>query len=152
LFEGSSLPIGMPATLKSLVHLLRIMFRARWDILEPRRSEAAYKKPSKERCAEIARLVLSDFDELNSDLASLHLSGDDAFHEIFNEDLWTEIDACGSEWVALTTELRAKPPENAKELATALTALRSNNAKWMNIGAMQFAKDVARYAASSASK
>jgi len=145
LFEGSSLPMGMPATVKSLVHLLRLMFRARWDILEPRRAEATYKKPSKERCAEIVRLVLSDYDELNCDLASLHLSGDDAFHEVFDPELWKEVDACGGEWLALTGDLRAKPPDNAEELSRLLTALRSNNAKWMNIGATQFAKAVARY-------
>jgi hypothetical protein len=144
LFEGSSLPMGMPATLKSLVHLLRLMFRARWDILEPRRAEVTYKKPSKERCAEIVRLVLSDYDELNCDLASLHLSGDDAFHEVFDPELWKEIDASSREWLALTGDLRAKPPDNAEELSSLLTALRSNNAKWMNIGATQFTKAVAR--------
>jgi hypothetical protein len=145
LFESSSLPVGMPATFKSLVHLLRLIFRARWDILEPRRAEATYKKPSKERCAEIVRLVLSDYDELNCDLASLHLSGDDAFHGLFDPELWKEIDASGTEWLALTGDLRAKPPDNAEELSSLLTALRSNNAKWMNIGATQFTKTVARY-------
>jgi len=113
LFEGSSLPMSMPATLKSLVHLLRLMYRARWDILEPRRAEAMYKKPSKERCAEIVRLVLSDYDELNRDLASLQLSGDDAFHGVFDSELWEEIDARSAEWLALTNDLRAKPPDNA---------------------------------------
>ena len=145
LFEGSSLPRSMPATLKSLVHLLRLIFRARWDILEPRRAEATYKNPSKERCAEIVSLVLSDYDELNSDLASLHLSGDDAFHGLFDPELWKEIDALGREWLALTGDLKAKPPDNAEALSSLLTALRSNNAKWMNIGATQFTKAVARY-------
>jgi hypothetical protein len=146
LFEGSSLPRSMPATLKSLVHLLRLIFRARWDILEPRRAEATYTKPSKERCGEIVRLVLSDYDELNADLASLHLSGDDAFHGLFDPELWNEIDALGREWLALTGDLRAKSPDNAEELSSLLTALRSNNSKWMNIGATQFNKSVARIA------
>jgi len=145
LFEGSSLPMGMPAGLKSLVHLLRLMFRARWDILEPRRAEATYKKPSKQRCAEIAGVVLSDYDELNCDLATLHLNGEDAFREIFHPELFKEIDACGKEWVALTDELKAKPPDNSEELSRLLTELRDNNAKWMNIGAMQFTKAIARY-------
>ena len=146
LFEGSSLPMAMPATFKSLVHILRLLYRARWDILEPRRAEAMYKKPSKERCAEIVRLVLSDYDELNRDLAGLQLSGDDAFHGVFDSEVWEEIDARGAEWLALTNDLRAKPPDNAEELSSLLTALRSNNAKWMNIGATQYAKTVARYA------
>ena len=54
-------------------------------------------------------------------------------------------DACGNEWMALTTDLKANPPDNAKELSSKLTALRSNNAKWMNLGGAQFAKAVARY-------
>jgi len=145
LFEGSSLPMGMPAGLKSLVQLLRLMFRARWDILEPRRAEATYKKPSKQRCAEIADVVLSDYDELNCDLASLHLNGEDAFREIFHPELFKEIDACGKEWVALTDELRAKSPDNFEDLSRLLTELRDNNAKWMNIGARQFTKAIARY-------
>jgi TIR domain len=145
LFESSSLPTGMPANLKSLIHLLRLIFRARWDILEPRRAEATYKKPSKERCAEIVRLVLSDYDELNRDLADLKLSGDDAFHGVFDPELRKEIDARGREWLALTNDLRTKPMDNAEELSSLLTALRSNNAKWMNLGATQFTKAVARY-------
>lgn len=148
LFEGSSLPMGMPATFNSLVHLLRLMFRARWDILEPRLAEATYKKPppSKDRCAEIVRLVLSDYDELNCDLANVHLNTPDAFHEVFDDEFWKEIDTCGSEWVALTDNLRTKPPDNAAELSTSLKALRTNNARWMNIGATQFTRDVARIA------
>jgi len=42
--------------------------------------------------------------------------------------------------VELTNDLRKKPPDNAKKLSTSLTALRTNNSKWMNIGAMQFTK------------
>lgn len=145
LFEGSSLPMGMPATFKSLVQLLRLMFRARWDILEPRRAEAVFKKPSRERCAEIARVVLSDYEQLNNELARLHLSGDDAFREIFHPELGSEIDACGKEWLTLTRELEAVSPDGSEELSRLLNALRDNNAKWLNLGAKQFVRTVARY-------
>jgi hypothetical protein len=144
LFEGSSLPMGMPATLRSLIQLLRLMFRARWDILEPRRTEAVYQKPSGERCAQIAAAVLSDYDELNRDLATLHLSGEDAFQEIFNTDLWQELGVLGEEWLALTGELK-KSPDNHEELSRLLTQLRNNNAKWINVGAKQFAQTVQHY-------
>jgi hypothetical protein len=144
LFDGSSLPMSMPATLKSLIQLLRLIFRARWDIIEPRRAEALYKKPSRERCVEIAGVVLSDYDELNRDLASLHLSGDDAFHEIFNRDLWKDIAAYSEEWLELAGELRALP-DNSEELSRVLTGLRNNNAQWLNIGAKQFMQAVQQY-------
>jgi hypothetical protein len=145
LFEGSALPIGMPANLKSLIHVLRLIFRARWDILEPRRAEATYETPSKERCAEIAGVVLADYQQLTRDLASVNLKGDDAFHELFEEDLWKDIDAYSKEWLELTRRLKEELPDNAEDLARVLTELRSNNAKWMNISATQFTRAVARY-------
>ena len=147
LFEGSALPIGMPANLKSLIHVLRLIFRARWDILEPRRAEATYESPSKELCAEIVAVVLADYQQLTRDLASVNLKGDDAFHEIFDKDLWKEVNAYGEEWLKLTRSLKAKSPDNAEELARLLTELRNNNAKWMNISAKQFINDVASYCA-----
>jgi len=145
LFEGSALPIGMPANLKSLIHVLRLIFRARWDILEPRRAEAMYETPSKERCAEIVGVVLADYQQLTRDLASVNLKGDDAFHELFEEDLWKDIDAYSKEWLELTRRLKEELPDNAEALARALTELRNNNAKWMNISATQFTRAVAKY-------
>jgi len=145
LFEGSSLPRAMPATLKSLVQLLRLIFRARWDILEPRRSEARLKQPTRERCLEIVNQVLSDYDELNGELADLHLAGDDAFHGLFDRELWDGIDAGGKEWLEIVGRLRTNPPENAEDLSNVLSALRNNNAKWMSMGATQFTRAVAQY-------
>ena len=145
LFEGSSLPRGMPANVKSLVQLLRLMFRARWDVLEPRRSEAIYKQPPAERCAEIARVVLSDYAQLDRDVAALQLGGDDAFHELFEREFWKDIDAYGKEWFTLVGELKATSPQTCEELSHVLTQLRNNNAKWMSVAARQFTKAIERY-------
>ena len=136
---------SMPATLKSLIHLSEAYIQSALGHPRAAPCGGVYKKPSKERCAEIVRLVLADYDELNRDLASLNLRGDDAFHELFDNELWKEIDAYSEEWLELTGYLKAKPPDNAEELSSLLTALRNNNAKWMNIGAKQFTKTVARY-------
>ena len=151
LFEGSSLPKGMPTNLKSLVLLLRLMFRARWEVLEPYRAEASYRRPSKERCAEIVGLLLAGFKELSGNLADLDLGSSDAFHEIFDDALWNEINDCISEWLEIVDKLKAKSPDNAEELARFLAELRSNNAKWMNVGATQFAKAIGRYCEPEAS-
>jgi len=148
LFEGSSLPKVMPDKLKSLIRVLRLIFRARWDILEPRRAEAMFQNPSQKRCAEIARDVLGDYDQLNRDLASLNLIGDDAFHALFDKDLWKEVDGYSEEWLKLTHSLKATP-DNAEELARLLTELRNNNAKWMNISAKQFKDEVASICANN---
>lgn len=145
LFEGSSLPRTMPAGLKSLVQLLRLIFRARWDILEPRRAEARLKQPSKDRCLEIVSQVLADYEELNAELSRLHLGGDDAFHALFANELWDEIEVGGKEWMQIIGRLKTNPPDTAEELASALSELRNNNAKWMCIGAKQFNIAVGQY-------
>ncbi len=49
------------------------------------------------------------------------------------------------EWLDIVNGLRTKQPDNAEELANVLSALRGNNAKWMNVGATQFAKSVSQY-------
>ena len=51
-----SLPAAMPDGFAVLVRLVRMMFRARWDILEPSYQEIKYHSPTPERCAEIGAL------------------------------------------------------------------------------------------------
>lgn len=145
LFEGSSLPRTMPPALKSLVQLLRLVFRARWDILEPRRAETLYKQPSRERCLEIANLVLGDYEDLNNVLAAQHMNGDDAFYAMFDRDLKERIDQAAGEWLRIISAMRKDPPDNAEELSRTLSELRNNNARWMCIGAAQFNKAVVQY-------
>jgi len=139
------LPKTMPAALKSLVQLLRLVFRARWDIIEPRRAETLYKQPSKERCLEIVSQVLFDYEELNNVLVALHMSGDDAFYAMFDRDLKETIDAAAKEWLGIINGMRKDPPDTAEELSKALSDLRNNNARWMCLGATQFGKGVAQY-------
>jgi hypothetical protein len=135
----------MPPALKSLVQLLRLVFRARWDILEPRRAETLYKQPSRERCLEIANLVLGDYEDLNNVLAAQHMNGDDAFYAMFDRDLKERIDQAAGEWLRIISALRKDPPDNAEELSRTLSELRNNNARWMCIGAAQFNKAVVQY-------
>src|SRR5208282_2328881 len=61
------LPVSMPERVKTLLQVVRMIFRARWEILEPRFKEAKYRAPSTERCSEIARLVIADYDEMQRD-------------------------------------------------------------------------------------
>lgn len=145
MFEGSSLPRTMPAPLKALVQFLRLVFRARWDILEPRRAEALYKQPSRERCLEIANQVLCDYEDLNNVLTSQHMAGDDAFYAMFDRELKERIDEGAKEWLGIISGMRKNPPDNPEALSTALSGLRNNNARWMWIGATQFNKAVVQY-------
>jgi hypothetical protein len=134
-----SLPKGMPDAFAMLVRLVRMMFRARWDILEPRYQELKYHSPTPERCAEIARCVLSDYGRMQQDSQTQGITGIDKFYGLFSRELRPEVEACGDEWVQLTDALRAAPPENSSALAGRLKALRDNNAKWLKLAARQLA-------------
>jgi hypothetical protein len=61
-----SLPKNMPDTFAYLVRLIRMMFRARWEILEPRYQEAKYRLPTAECCAEIVRSVVADYGRMST--------------------------------------------------------------------------------------
>lgn len=140
-----SLPQGMPETFKYLLQMVRLMFRARWEILEPRYQEAKYRTPSAERCAEIARSIIADYDEMQSDAESEGRSGLDKFYATFHRDLRADVEACGEEWTQLVNRLRATPPDNPEELSGQLKDLLGNNAKWMEIAGKQFTLTVADF-------
>jgi hypothetical protein len=88
-----SLPVSMPAALKFLVLVIRMTFRARWEILEPRFQEAKYQAPSTERCTEIARSVIADYDKMQSDAESGGMSGLDSFFSAFDRELLMKLEA-----------------------------------------------------------
>ena len=133
-----SLPTGMPVAFAMLVRLVRMMFRARWDILEPRYQEVKYRSPTPERCAEITRSVLADYGRMQQDTLNQGIQGIDKFYGIFARDLRPGIEACGDEWVQLVDALRAAPAQNCDALAGRLKALRDNNARWLELAAKQF--------------
>ena len=70
-----SLPTGMPDTFAMLVRLIRMMFRARWDILEPRYQEVRFRSVTAARCAEITRSILEDYDRLQQDALDSGVQG-----------------------------------------------------------------------------
>jgi hypothetical protein len=133
-----SLPTGMPDTFAMLVRLIRMMFRARWDILEPRYQEAKYRSVTPARCAEIARSILEDYDRLQQDALDSGVQGVDKFYGVFSRDLRPDVAACGDEWAKLIDAMRAAAPQSAEALVGQLQLLRANNAKWLGLAARQF--------------
>jgi hypothetical protein len=101
-----SLPTGMPDTFAMLVRLIRMMFRARWDILEPRYQEAKYRSVTPARCAEITRSILEDYDRLQQDALDSGVQGVDRFYGVFSRDLRPDVAACGDEWTKLMDAMR----------------------------------------------
>jgi hypothetical protein len=137
-----SLPTGMPDALAMIVRLIRIMFRARWDILEPRYQEAKFHSPTPERRAEITRSVLADYDRLQKDASSQGIQGLDKFYGVFSRDVRHDVEACGDEWSQLMKALQAAQADNSDALTAGLKGLRDNNAKWLKHASKQMVLEV----------
>jgi hypothetical protein len=135
---GWSFPRGMPDRVKSLLHLVRMMFRARWDILEPRYQEARFKRPTTERCAELAQLVLDDYDEMQRESEAQGNSGLDRFNETFHKDLRGEVSDAAEAWLQATAGLRQAADPSPEQLAALLKTLLQNNGHWLSLASRQF--------------
>ena len=135
---GWSFPSGMPDTVKYLLHLVRMIFRARWDILEPRYQEARFKRPTPERCAELVRLVLDDYDEMQRESEAQGRSGLDRFYASFHRDLRDELSDATDAWLKATGELRAATDLHPEQLTALLKTLLQNNGHWLNLVSRQF--------------
>jgi len=136
---GWTFPRSMPEPMKALLHLVRLMFRARWEILEPRHQELRIAAVSAERAAQIASLLLADYDHMQrtaqADGAS---SGADQFYAIFDRDLRPELKACGDEWLQLLSTLRRMEPAEPSALVETVGLLLANNRKWLELAGRQF--------------
>jgi hypothetical protein len=131
-------PVSMPGRLKSLLQVVKMLFRARWEILEPRFREAKYRAPTTERCCEIARMVIADYDEMQRNAENEGMSGLDAFYATFHPELRPDVDACGEEWLQLTKLMRGSPPDNPESLGRQLKDLLGNNGRWLGVVGKEF--------------
>ena len=135
---GWSFPRGMPDHVKFLLHLVRMMFRARWEILEPRYQEARFKRPSPERCAAMVRETLDAYDAMQRESEAQGNSGLDRFYGTFHKDLRDEVSQASDGWLQATAELRAAGELTPEQLTSLLKALLRNNGHWLNIASRQF--------------
>ena len=138
-----SLPSGMPDGLAYLIRVFRMVFRARWEILQPRYQEVTYRRTSPERCAEIVRAVLDEYEQMHTFAETEDMQGVDKFNGAFRRDLRPEVDACSAEWIQLMDALRSSSVEDSLALGQQLKQLLGNNAKWLEIGARQFSSSIA---------
>jgi len=137
-----SLPQCIPDSLAFLIRILRMIFRARWEILQPRFQEATYNSPSPERCTEIVRSILSEYNQMQTFAEQEGMSGLDKFYAAFGRELRTEVNAYGDEWVELIDGLRTAAPTDAHKLANHLKLLLDNNTKWLLVCTRQFSSAV----------
>jgi hypothetical protein len=134
---GWSFPRGMPDGLKYLMQLTRLLFRARWEILEPRFQEAEYHSPDAERCAALARDVADDYAAMQREMEEDMGSSLSKFLAAFHKDLRPEVSACTEEYMEVARRL-GDSPQSAKSLAGTLEALLRNNLRWLGLTSKQF--------------
>jgi hypothetical protein len=133
-----STPKNMPDAFALLVQLVRMLSRARWEILESRYQEVKYHAPTPERCAEIARLVNEDYDQMGRNAENWGIHGIEQFYGVFAHDLRANATECSEEWLQFMNALRRAPVQNSDDLSRRLKDLLDNNAKWLELAAKQF--------------
>lgn len=132
---GWTFPALMPEGMRGLLLLVRLMFRARWEILAPRHQELRYGRPAPD-AAEVAARVLADYDRLQRRAQAEGAAGADQFYGLFRRDLHGELRDCGEEWLALVERLRT--PESPQAVTQTLEALLVNNRRWLDLAGRQF--------------
>ena len=134
---GWTFPRGMPDDLKYLMQLIRLLFRARWEILEPRFQEAQFHSPDAERCAALARDVMSDYAAMEREMEQEMSSSLGKFFGAFDKDLRPEVSACTAEYMEVAKRLRDDTALSAEALAGTLDALLRNNLRWLELTTKQ---------------
>ena len=131
-------PAAMPDDWIGLVRLVKLMVRARWDVLEPTFQEARYRAPDPERCAEILKMVVMGMDRISIDAQNQGFNGLARFRAIFDASLFPELDRAGEAFQSAMDELKGAGATNASDLSARLARLLANNATWIQLAAKQF--------------
>ena len=119
------------------MQLLRLLFRARWEVLEPRFQEAQFHSPDAERCAALARDVASDYLAIEREMEQEMGSSLGKFFGAFDKDLRPEVSACTAEYMEVAKRLRDEAALSAEVLAGTLDALLRNNLRWLELTTKQ---------------
>jgi len=140
---GWTFPRGMPDDLKYLMQLIRLLFRARWEILEPRFQEAQFRSPDAERCAALALGVTNDYAAMEREMEQEMGSSLGKFFGAFDKDLRPEVSACTAEYMEIAKRLREVSAPSADALAGTLDALLRNNLRWLGLTTRQLELGIA---------
>ncbi len=142
------MPDTMPGQVAAFVRLVRLLLRARYDIVEPRYQEARFRSPPRERRIEICKVVLAEYEAVRDDCSRAGLNGPEAFYMTFDHSLWPKLDALNEEYMDSIKGLKIyaeslKDNKSAEldeegELTGRLQKLRENNAHWLEVTAKQF--------------
>lgn len=133
------LPERMPREFGALILLFRMLFRARWDTIEPLYQEVRFRSPTPERCKAIARQVGDAYLEISRSAQRAGLNGLDAFFAIFDRSLHAGVRDLLGDWTRQVQGLKSACASSGDVLSDQLLGLRKNNTAWMQLASRQFA-------------
>lgn len=131
-------PRAMPEQFASLIRVVRMLLRARWDILEPAYRDVRFKSLSAQDCAGIAESVIESLDRMSREAAEQGLDGLDKFLVLFGKQLRPEVNAAIDEYVAAKAAIKAAQDEGEESIKAAMSRLLDNNRTWLHAAAKQF--------------
>jgi hypothetical protein len=131
-------PPAMPDLPASLIRLVRMIFRARWDILEPHLTEAKFRAPSKERCANIVESIVYSYDQMRRMSEQNGGAGLAKLYGVFDKTLRPRLEELITEYGEAMQAFNALPAESGQEIVNRIERLQINNAHWLQLAAMQF--------------
>ena len=130
-------PATMPDAFALLVRLVRMHVQGTVGNLGTAISRSRVSRADIERCAEIARSVITDYERMQRDAQNQGIEGIEQVLRGLLSRLPSHIKAYGEEWMRLMKALMA-PVESSADLSSRLKDLLDNNAKWIEIAAKQF--------------
>ncbi len=133
---GWTFPPLMPDTLRGLLQMVRLMFRARWEILAPRHQALRYSRGADANASQVAARVIADYEQLQRRAQTEGSAGVDQFYALFRRELHGGLRECGQEWVDLVDRLRE--PASPQDVIETLEALLANNRRWLDLAGRQF--------------
>ena len=131
------LPEKMPPDFKYMLRLLRMMAKARWEILEPGLQAAQVVPMSAERCAQVADRVKGEYRLLHQEAEAFLMRSEDVFFGAFESALEQEMKLRSEFWGSKYIALMNLPSSDAKGLVDVLRELLDNNAQFLGIAATQ---------------
>jgi len=132
-------PSAMPDLPASLVRTVRMVFRARWDILEPHLMEVKFRSPSKERCKDIVESIISSYEQMSRISQQRGSTGLSKFYSVFDRTLRPRLDELIAEYSEAMRAFKALSTESdQEEIANGIERLLINNAHWLQLATAQF--------------
>lgn len=138
-------PQGIPENLSGLLKIVRLIFKARWEVLEPRFQEVRFQSPTEERCAQINAELQVEYKKIQVELEREGYGRLEQFNSMFDKTMRRDMDKAAAQWYALMEVARTNERPSRSETRNLLSRLLANNGKYISFVSRQFNSVVEEY-------